>query len=435
MYTLQGKIAAHSVSGENGPTGYSVSSLPRGIFTVAIETGAQRSTFRISSLVASGTHAFGLLSATQKPLSKRAATSKDYVLSFSRNNFQPISMTVPAGTQSGLAVKMKSPYPMRNILRLFTDPAIPSTGPAESPASPKGWTSPGSLPDRIGGGPGRHDMIYVGENYRRIVVVVGGKVVWEYDTKNTFELDDIWMLSNGNVLYSHMTYAEEITPKKEVVWHFDCPAGAEIHTLQPIGLDKVLFMLNQQPKSRVRLYNKVTKTFEIDQEMEMLGGATHPQCRRLRATGRGTYVLSSLNNSAAYLLDKDFKQIWKYPTKGGCWSAAALKSGNFLIQDEGQSTAIELDGNGSLVWSCKKTDFTLPAGSAMANTQTCERLSNGNTVIFGNGVSTNNIQAVEVTPAKEAVWFLQDWIDLGDATSAQFLDEPGYPEVPGQTNH
>ena len=38
-------------------------------------------------------------------------------------------------------------------------------------------------------------------------------------------------------------------------------------------------------------------------------------------------------------------------------------------------------------------------------------------------------------PAKQVVWMLQDWIHLGDATSAQFLDEPGYPEVPGATNH
>jgi hypothetical protein len=30
---------------------------------------------------------------------------------------------------------------------------------------------------------------------------------------------------------------------------------------------------------------------------------------------------------------------------------------------------------------------------------------------------------------------LQDWIHLGDATSAQFLEEPGYPEVTGGTNH
>jgi hypothetical protein len=54
------------------------------------------------------------------------------------------------------------------------------------------------------------------------------------------------------------------------------------------------------------------------------------------------------------------------------------------------------------------------------------------------GISSANyvksIQAVEVT-AKQIVSILQDWIHLGDATSAQFLDERGYPELPGDTNH
>ena len=41
------------------------------------------------------------------------------------------------------------------------------------------------------------------------------------------------------------------------------------------------------------------------------------------------------------------------------------------------------------------------------------------------------IQAVEVTPDKKLVWVLQDWKSLGPATTAQFLDQPGVPERPG----
>ena len=41
------------------------------------------------------------------------------------------------------------------------------------------------------------------------------------------------------------------------------------------------------------------------------------------------------------------------------------------------------------------------------------------------------IQAVEVTPDKKVVWILQDWTNLGPATTAQFLDQPGLPERPG----
>ena len=37
----------------------------------------------------------------------------------------------------------------------------------------------------------------------------------------------------------------------------------------------------------------------------------------------------------------------------------------------------------------------------------------------------------ECNPDKKIVWVLQDWKNLGPATTAQFLDEPGIPEKPG----
>jgi hypothetical protein len=30
---------------------------------------------------------------------------------------------------------------------------------------------------------------------------------------------------------------------------------------------------------------------------------------------------------------------------------------------------------------------------------------------------------------------LQDWKDLGDATAMQNLDDPGIPEIPGESQH
>jgi hypothetical protein len=44
-------------------------------------------------------------------------------------------------------------------------------------------------------------------------------------------------------------------------------------------------------------------------------------------------------------------------------------------------------------------------------------------------------QPVEVTPDKKVVWVLQDWKDPGDATAGQILDDPGVPEIPGESEH
>ena len=88
------------------------------------------------------------------------------------------------------------------------------------------------------------------------------------------------------------------------------------------------------------------------------------------------------------------------------------------------------------VWEFKPTD--LPPEISFRNIQTAERLANGNTVIFSSTGGANtpvektvSIQCVEVTPDKKVVWVLQDWKNLGPATTAQFLDQPGVPEQPG----
>ena len=344
----------------------------------------------------------------------------------------------PSGASAGSAgsaagIGGQDMYPLMKVLPLFTAADVPAKGPMESPSSKQGWTPPTTLPTRTGNGIAQHPMLYVGENYNRIILVNGGKVIWTYDTLPGYELDDVWMMSNGNILYSHMTFIEEITPKKEVVWHYK-PASGEIHTLQPIGLDKVLFVENALPMARVRIYNKKTATFEVDHPLAA-AGTQHGQFRRFRMTGAGTYLGSFLSGAKVVEFDSHFKELWSFATPSP-WSGVRLKNGNTLIQDEKESTAKEVDPAGQVVWQLARSGLTLPAGTMMGNTQTSERLSNGNTVMFGNGgTNVNNIQAVEVTPDKQIVWVLQDWMHLGDATSAQFLDEPGYPEIPGDTNH
>jgi hypothetical protein len=112
-----------------------------------------------------------------------------------------------------------------------------------------------------------------------------------------------------------------------------------------------------------------------------------------------------------------------------------LKNGNTLIDDERERLVREVSPKGETVWEFKQSD--LPPGITFHNIQTADRLANGNTVIFSSTGGTKPadrpgiIQAVEVTPDKNVVWVLQDWKNLGPATTAQFLDEPGIPERPG----
>jgi hypothetical protein len=322
------------------------------------------------------------------------------------------------------------PSPLLPLLDQFTAPDVPKKGPSEAdPIVLTGTTTPDSFP---GEGLAQHPMLYAGEGNNTIYLVNGGKVIWTYSTGKGGEIDDVWMLSNAHVLYARMSYLEEITPKKEVVWHYTCPANTEAHSLQPIGLDKVLFVQNGQP-AKIIVMNKMTMAKEVEHELpDTLGVATHPQFRRIRMTATGNYLAPYLNLHKVVEYDKDFNVVWNYPVAdmGSPWSAIRLHNGNTLIQDEHNKASREVNSKGEIVWELKLTDIPAEVRPGSAP-QTSDRFVNGNTVVF----SRNGVQIVEVDANKQVVWALNDRANLGPATTAQFLDQPGIPENPGELQH
>jgi hypothetical protein len=338
-------------------------------------------------------------------------------------------------------IKASSATPMLAVVEQFSAANIPAKGPNEADPMPRNWAEPASAPEVPGNGIAQHPMLYAGEGHNTLFVVNNGKVVWTYSTGPGGEIDDVWMLTNGHIVYAKQTFIEELTPQKEVVWHFDAPKGTEIHTCQPMGLDKVMFVQNDLPP-KVMVYDKTTKSIKTINELpaESLTDpkTVHAQFRRVRVTAKGTYLAAFLKMNKVVEFDKDMKPIWTYeiPTP---WDAKRLQNGNTLITNEREKLVREVNPKGETVWEFKQSE--LPANIVQKNTQTADRLANGNTVIFSCTGGTKPadrptiIQAVEVTPDKNIVWVLQDWKNLGPATTAQFLDQPGIPEQPGDLQH
>jgi len=328
-------------------------------------------------------------------------------------------------------------------LARFTAADVPAMGPTEIKSPAGKWTNapaPAGLP---GNGLAQHPMLYVGENYTRMFLVNDGKVIWTYQTGPGYEYDDVWMLSNGNILFTRMQYVAEITPDKKVVWRYDCNNSTgtnhtEVHTCQPIGLDKVMFVVNGLPP-RLMIANTKTGAVEVNHEVPSADGQPfnprniHGQFRRARYTAQGTYLISYLSSSNVVEYAKNFNEVWRYGIKSP-WAALRLKNGNTLITDEGDNLTREVNDKGETVWEFKSSE--LPEAYRLVQApQTCTRLANGNTILTSRGGGGKGPQIVEVTPDKNVVWVLQDWQDLGDATAVQILDDPGIPEIPGESQH
>jgi hypothetical protein len=362
----------------------------------------------------------------------------------------------------------KSATPCMNVLDRFV--GAPELGPGEEAVAPmKASTQPSAAPAELPGkGLAEHPMIYVGEGYNKMFVVNGGKVIWTYQTGKGNEYDDVWMLSNGNVLFTRMAYIEEVTPKKEVVWRYDATMSpedpskhTEIHACQPIGLDRVLFIENGLPP-KLKIVNIKTKAVEVEHELDYLKPADpkkiHPQFRRVRMLANGDFLVPYLNMGKVVEYDKDFKVVWSFPGEEGIpatqaagttkpatgfmlpdgekfspWAAIRLKNGNTLITNESGKSQMEVSKEGKVVWELKPED--LPEQWRYLNTQTCTRLANGDTIVCSRGGNGKGPQLVEVTPEKKVVWVLWDWRELGPATAVQVLDDPGVPEEPGESGH
>lgn len=328
----------------------------------------------------------------------------------------------------------RSDAPLMKLLPRFESPSVPamSAQEVEPPNAYQGAPQPAGLP---GNGAAQHPMLYIGEGYNKMFLVDRGKVVWTYATGPGNEYDDVWMLSNGNILFTRMQYIAEITPEKKVVWRFDAPAGTEIHACQPIGLDKVLFVVNGLPP-RLMVVNIRTGATEVQHVLPAISetdrSSVHAQFRRVRYTAQGTYLLPFLEMNRVVEYDKNFHEIWSYDIPKP-WAAIRLPNGNTLITDESDVLTREVNPKKETVWQVSRAD--IPAEYWYGNSQSVTRLANGNTIICSRGGDNHGPQLVEVTPGKKVVWVLRDWKDFGPATAVQILDEPGIPEHPGDSLH
>ena len=277
----------------------------------------------------------------------------------------------------------------------------------------------------------RHDFMYAGESHdRRIFIVRAGKVAWSYDDPaGKGEISDAVLLSNGNVLYTHQFGIVEVSPDKKVVWSFDAPAGYEIHTAVPIGLDRVLYIQNGDP-AVARVINKTTGATEKEIRLKTKQPpSTHGQFRHARLTPQGTLLVAHMDLDKVVEYDAEGNELWSFPADRP-WGVTPLANGNVLITDS--KGVREVTRRGDTAWSWTPSDAP---SYTFANLQQAWRLPNGNTVI-NNWVNewsakpediAGTLQAIEVTPSRQVVWTLRSWTDparLGPATTIQFLDAP-----------
>ena len=305
-----------------------------------------------------------------------------------------------------------------------------------------------TLPAKENEGLSRYDFFYAGERPdHKMYIVEGGKVTWEYtDPEGRGEISDAVLLSDGHVLIAHQHGIREVVPNRKTkdgyktVWQMDTPQGYEIHSIQPIGKNKVLYVQCGNPFEAVIM--EIPSKKELRRfALPFRNGGSHGQMRNMRLTKNGTLLLASFEYGAVIEFDSNGKELqrWECP---GAWGVEELENGNILVATN-QSYVREFDRKGNAVWEWNWRQSgplsVVRVGDRLRESisgQKAHRLKNGNTMITNwlNPWSNESsdplqpaVQAIEVTPAGEVVWQLKSWnepANLGPSTTIQLLSEP-----------
>jgi hypothetical protein len=253
---------------------------------------------------------------------------------------------------------------------------------------------------------------------RVVILSAKGDIEWEFPAKTP---QDCWLLPNGNVLFSQITGAAEVTMDKKVVWEYKAPAKATVHSCQPLPDGNVL--VSECFLSRIVVVGRdgsVVKEMPVKSSAKVMGH----QFRGARRTSDGHYWVCLMDEMKVAELDANGALLREIPFDGHPLESVKLPNGHLIVTLWDKSHVVELDENLKTVWEI--TEKELP-GNPLQIPVGIHRLPNGNTIIgnyLGHGFEGKQPMVFEVTPEKKVVWEFADHTRFKTTCQMQILDVP-----------
>ena len=240
-----------------------------------------------------------------------------------------------------------------------------------------------------------------------------GRITWQHPAQRP---QDIWILPSGNILFSHLKGATEVTREKEVVWKYETAEENEVHACQPLPDGRVM-VAESGPMQLVEVDRdgKVVKTVKLKTDQKR----THHQMRCVRKTAGGNYLVGQYGDGVMREYGPTGEIVREIPHKMA-FSGIRLPCGNTLIAAGDMHTLLEIAPDGKVVWQVNEND--LP-GNPLRFVAGLQRLPNGNTLICnwgGHGHVGEQPQIVEITRDKKVVGVIYDF-DQFNTLSGVFL--------------
>jgi hypothetical protein len=256
---------------------------------------------------------------------------------------------------------------------------------------------------------------------RVAIIAADGRVEWHHPAEKP---QDVWMLANGNVLFSHVRGAREVTRGHEVVWHYESPEGTEVHGCQPLPDGNVL-VVECGTRRLVEVDRDGRIAREIPVPVKTVG--THDQMRGCRRTPDGRYLVSAKGDRAVLELASDGTLLRTIKMPGDPHEVRELPGGRILVACGEGEALLEVDRDGEVVWKLGTGEVP---NNPLRLVSGFQRLPDGHTVVvnwLGHGYLATTAQFFELDADKRIVRHFTDHGRFVSINKVQLLDVPGDP--------
>jgi acetyl esterase/lipase/outer membrane protein assembly factor BamB len=285
-----------------------------------------------------------------------------------------------------------------------------------------------------------HRLLIQGKD-KLAIVAADGRIEWEMPWGG---VHDMHVLDNGHIMVQQGPAAvAEIDPAtKKVVWSYDSAhqngnegKRIEVHSFQPLPDGHV--MIAESGAARIIEVDrdgKIVKQFPLQVEHP----EPHRDTRLVHKLDTGHYLVCHEGDGAVRQYDADGKVVWEYkvplfdrkPADGHgpeafgnqTFSALRLASGNTLVTTGNGHSVLEVTPAKEIVWKLDQHDL---AGITLAWVTTIEVLPNGHYVIGNAHAGPTNPQVIEFDPkTKQVVWQFHRFEEFGnDVSNTLLLDD------------
>ena len=189
----------------------------------------------------------------------------------------------------------------------------------------------------------------------KVFVMKDGKLVWEHPAP---ESNDIWVLPNGNILFTTGKGVLEMTLGYDTVFCYQ--STSSIFACQRLKNGNTFIaecnagrLLEVTPEGKI-----VSETCILPDSVRNAG---HAFMRNARKLENGNYLVAHYGPEKVTEYNVKGEIVCSFDTPGGAHSVARLPNGHTMVSvadKKKDSHIVEFDIKGNVVWSLSNEDFT-----------------------------------------------------------------------------